>query len=43
MQYTIDSIYEAIANNKELNDNDKNILIDMIQEYLYEKEIYNGQ
>lgn len=35
MKTTIDDIYIAIANNKELSDNDKDIMIDMIQEFLY--------
>jgi hypothetical protein len=38
MKYIIDDIYETIANNKQLDDDDKNILIDMIQDYLYQKD-----
>ena len=35
MKTTIDDIYATIANNTELNDTDKGIMIDMIQEFLY--------
>jgi|DEB0MinimDraft_4_1074332.scaffolds.fasta_scaffold132084_3 hypothetical protein len=36
LDYTIEDIYSIIYELKELSENEKDIIVDMIKEYLYE-------